>query len=221
MLQIIFVVFAFIVSIAFIFWLVERRNKHEDFPKGALAGFGEALWWACVTVVTVGYGDRVPRSFWGRAVAIFWMFMGLFLISNFTATITSELTLRQLQGTIRSVDDLANKRVITVANTTGDRYLQQRGIRHSIVTTIDEGYRLIESGAADAIVYDAPVLLHYALRGGAGKVRMVGSIFNHEAYGIAFGQGSPLREEINRILLEIREDGTYGRIYSRWFGEQN
>jgi polar amino acid transport system substrate-binding protein len=219
-LQIVLIVFTFVVGVALIFWFVERRNKSEHFPEGLLAGFGEALWWACVTVVTVGYGDRVPRSFWGRVVAVFWMFIGLFLISNFTATITSELTLRQLQGTIRSIDDLANKRVLTVTGSTADRYLTAQGIRHSSVLKVEDGFTQLAAGQTDAVVYDAPVLRNFVLNGGAGKVRMVGSIFNHEAYGIAFQQGSPLREDVNRVLLTIREDGTYARIYNRWFGEE-
>jgi polar amino acid transport system substrate-binding protein len=48
---------------------------------------------------------------------------------------------------------------------------------------------------------------------------VVGSPFNEEVYGIAVNQGSPLREQINRALLQLREDGTYDVIYAKWFGE--
>lgn len=216
-LQIVFVVTFFIFAVALVFWLTER-NRAPDFPKGIVHGFGEALWWACVTVVTVGYGDRVPRTQLGRIVAVFWMFIGLFLISNFTATITSELTLRQLQGNIDTIDDLSDKRVLTVIGSTAQRYLERIGIPHRTVAAVEEAYPLLESGQADAIVYDSPVLRNYVLRSGAGKVRIVGTIFNHEAYGIALQQDSGLREEINRVLLAIREDGTYGQIHERWFG---
>jgi ABC-type amino acid transport substrate-binding protein len=217
-LQIVLTVMVFIIVIAVLFWLVERKAD-PSFPKDPLRGFGEAVWWACVTVVTVGYGDRVPRGFWGRVVAIFWMFLGLFLISNFTATITSELTLRQLQSTINSIDDLGDKRVVALEGTTGDRYLSIRNIRHSKVATIDQAYDELLSGQIDAIVYDSPVLQNYALTKGAGRVRMAGGVFNREAYGVALPQGSPLREEINRALLSMREDGEYDVIFARWFGD--
>jgi ABC-type amino acid transport substrate-binding protein len=39
-----------------------------------------------------------------------------------------------------------------------------------------------------------------------------------EIEGIDFPAGSPLREEINRALLELVENGTYDRIAHKWFG---
>jgi ABC-type amino acid transport substrate-binding protein len=215
-LQIIGVVALFIVLIALVFMLVERRID-PNFPRGWLAGFGEAVWWACVTVVTVGYGDRVPRGAWGRIVAVFWMFLGLFLISNFTATITSELTLRQLEGSIKNIGDLRDKRVLVVDTTTSQRYMQFQGIPSRAVKSVDDAFAALDKGEADALVYDAPVLQHYALK--SSKLHVVGPVFNPEAYGIAVQQGSPLREEINRVLLEIREDGTYERLRLKYFGQ--
>ena len=41
----------------------------------------EGIWWAWQTVTTVGYGDIVPQSFWGRVLAGILMIMGLAMIS--------------------------------------------------------------------------------------------------------------------------------------------
>lgn len=51
--------------------------------------FGDALWWAIVTVTTVGYGDKYPVSAGGRAVATVLMFVGIGLIGVLTATVAS------------------------------------------------------------------------------------------------------------------------------------
>ncbi len=217
-LQIIAILTGFILVVALAFFLAERRHN-TDFPDG-LHGLGEAFWWACVTVVTVGYGDRVPRTRIGRVVAIFWMFLGLFLISNFTATITSELTLRQLNGAINSIADLGDKRVLAIEGSTGARFLNAQNIRHTTVKSADEAYVRLMNDSADALVYDSPVLLHHALGPGAGKLRVVGGVFNPEHYGIAFQHKSELREDVNRILLQIREDGTYDALYAKYFGER-
>jgi voltage-gated potassium channel len=55
----------------------------------AINSFGEALWWAVVTVTTVGYGDRVPITGAGKIVATVLMFTGIGLVGALTATIAS------------------------------------------------------------------------------------------------------------------------------------
>jgi polar amino acid transport system substrate-binding protein len=85
------------------------------------------------------------------------------------------------------------------------------------VEVIEEAYDLLERGAVDAVVYDAPVLLYYAGTEGQGQVQVVGEVFEPQDYGIAMPSGSPDRELVNRALLDIMEDGTYSRIYNRWF----
>jgi len=51
--------------------------------------FGDAIWWATVTVTTVGYGDKYPVSPGGRGVAVVLMLAGIGLIGVLTATVAS------------------------------------------------------------------------------------------------------------------------------------
>lgn len=52
----------------------------------------DALWWAVVTMTTVGYGDRFPVTLEGRFIAVLLMFVGLALFSIMTATFLSWFT---------------------------------------------------------------------------------------------------------------------------------
>jgi voltage-gated potassium channel len=58
-------------------------------PGSNIHSYGDALWWAVVTVTTVGYGDRFPVTPGGRAVAVILMLVGIGLIGTLTATVAS------------------------------------------------------------------------------------------------------------------------------------
>jgi voltage-gated potassium channel len=64
----------------FIVTLVDR----EDFPT-----FGTGVWWAIVTLGTVGYGDVVPHTAWGRVVGSVVILVGVSFISVLVAIVTS------------------------------------------------------------------------------------------------------------------------------------
>ncbi len=67
----------------------------ERYAPGAdITTFGAAVWWACVTVTTVGYGDLSPVTFEGRCVAVAMMVCGIALLGTITATIASWLVER-------------------------------------------------------------------------------------------------------------------------------
>jgi voltage-gated potassium channel len=68
-------------------WLV---LLFEEKAKGSnIHSYPDALWWAIVTVTTVGYGDRCPDTAGGRAVAVVLMLVGIGLIGVLTATVAS------------------------------------------------------------------------------------------------------------------------------------
>jgi ABC-type amino acid transport substrate-binding protein len=204
-----------LLGIGHLVWLIERRHN-PDFAHGYWRGIWEGLWWSAVTVTTVGYGDKTVNGALGRILGMVWMFTGIFLIANFTAFVTTELTVSELT-TIKGVADLPGHKVATVAGTTSAEYLREQRIPFHGVDVIEDAYELLENGEIDAIVYDAPVLQYYAATAGNGALIVVGSPFKREDYGIALPPGSPYEEQINQALLEIKKKGTYDEIANRWF----
>ena len=67
-------------AVGFLVTIIDSR----DFPT-----FGDGLWWAVVTLGTVGYGDIVPHTGWGRVVGSVVIVAGVTFISFLTATVTS------------------------------------------------------------------------------------------------------------------------------------
>lgn len=67
----------------------ERRS-----PQATITDVGEGLWWAMVTIATVGYGDYAPVTPLGRVVAVAMMLGGVALLGVVTATLSSWLVER-------------------------------------------------------------------------------------------------------------------------------
>ncbi|MGB1252527.1 MAG: transporter substrate-binding domain-containing protein [Candidatus Promineifilaceae bacterium] len=204
--------------VAHIIWLMERHsnsNFHEDY----LRGIWEAFYFATVTATTTGYGDTVPHKVAGQVVTLIWMLLSLFLVSYFTASITTALTLRQLEVNIAGPQDLRGHLVGTVKASTSADYLTNRGIPRSELNSVEEGIFALQNGTLDAFVYDAPVLAYAVLHAEDSALNLVEPIFRPESFGIVLPDESPYLEEVNVALIELRETGVYDQILLRWFGE--
>lgn len=200
-----------------IVWFFERRHKDGLLSSSRyFPGIFEATFWATSTLAT--QAEAWPKSAASRIVSVIWMFIAVVFVAYFTAAVTSALTVQQLRGDIQGPDDLPGKQVATVRGSTSAQYLAQRNIATNTFTTVEEAIQSVERGEADAVVYDAPVLQYYASHEGKGKVRLVGSVFKKESYGILLPAGSPLRKPVNEALLRLRENGTYDRLMTKWFG---
>jgi voltage-gated potassium channel len=65
---------------------VESRSSEGNIKRG-----GDALWWAMVTITTVGYGDRYPVTMAGRSIAAFVMVAGVGIIASLASILASVL----------------------------------------------------------------------------------------------------------------------------------
>ncbi len=70
-------------------WLELLFEEHTSTSGGSIHTYPDALWWAIVTVTTVGYGDKFPTTEGGRVVATVLMLVGIGLIGVLTATVAS------------------------------------------------------------------------------------------------------------------------------------
>ena len=206
----------FIIICGHVFWWVERGRKHIDtkyFP-----GIFQAYWYIVVTMTTVGYGDIVPRSWIGRMMAFLVMLIGIGFFGWAIAQLSSAITLQTLQSDITDHWDLRDKLVSTVEGTTSVPALEKLGAVVVPAKTVDIAYEKLLNEEVHAMVFDSPVILYHARQKGAGRVSVVGPLFDIQYYGFLFQQRSELREPVNRALLKLRNNGTYDKLYHKWFG---
>lgn len=82
------IIMLFLASLAM--YLVEYEPTE---PKG----LWDSIWWALVTVTTVGYGDIVPKTVIGRIIAFGLMVSGIVLVSLMTASVASVFVSRRIK----------------------------------------------------------------------------------------------------------------------------
>lgn len=66
-------------------------HQERTAPGATILTFGDAVWWVCATLTTVGYGDVTPVTAWGRTVAVGLMICGLALLGAVTGSFSSWL----------------------------------------------------------------------------------------------------------------------------------
>ncbi|XP_028393849.1 uncharacterized protein LOC114518121 [Dendronephthya gigantea] len=77
-------------------WFLDRKKNQQQFPDNFYRGSWVGFWWAVVTMTTVGYGDKTPKSFPARLLTVLWMITGTIVTSLFTANVTTVLTTKNV-----------------------------------------------------------------------------------------------------------------------------
>jgi polar amino acid transport system substrate-binding protein len=205
---------------AFFLWLFERGANPEHFGGTRVQGLGSGFWWAAVTMTTVGYGDKSPKTLGGRIVALIWMFASIILISSFTAGIASSLTASQVaedQLRTKPIDSLV---VATVERSTGEQFCKQMGLRSQSFPDVEAALRVVDEDKAQAIIYDLPLLRHHLMNHPDWEVEILPRVLLSESYAIALPPGSPFREPLNRQLLEILRSPEWQVLRLEYLGAQ-
>ena len=218
--QIIIALFAGMFVCAITLYVFERRKNAEDFGGGPVRGITSALWWAAVTLTTVGYGDKVPKTVAGRLIGLIWMFAGLFIVASFTAAVTATLTVTQLKSRVSGPGDLPRVKVASVVDSTSAQYLQTRQIRFRNNPDIATALEALKTGRCEAVVYDAPVLRHTVLQDYADTLFVLPASFERQNYAFALPHESELRERINQVVLRVTSQPDWQETLTRYFGNE-
>lgn len=203
-----------------IVWWVEARQIKEPSPKN-ISNIADALWWSAVTMTTVGYGDKVPVSRFGKILGIVWIFMSIILLSLFTANASAIFTAAKLESPIQSVNDLKNSKVGAAAKSSGEEYLKREEIAYQAYDDIKMAVDAMLNKEIDCVVSNVPVLQYLNNKVYYGRLEIVSKWLLKNNMGIALQEESTLREHIDRVLLQkITEPHWQSRVY-QYLGVEN
>jgi len=207
----------------FLVWFFERKQNKEQFGDG-IYGLIHGIWWSAVTMTTVGYGDKTPKTFGGRTISLIWMFMGLILISTITASITSTLTIKKMEVSSEEINTYKKYRIGTVSDSATERWLTDnfyynvKGY-HTFNKLID-GLRNEE---IDIVAYDEPVLRYEILTDDKEEFELVKLKYNLSMYAYGFSKKlDPARSQfVSTKLLEIIESSNWKKLLAEYNLHEN
>ena len=199
-------------------WLFERKNNQEEFAPG-LKGIWSGFWWSAVTMTTVGYGDKSPRTTGGRVIALIWMFTAVTIVSGFTASIASSLTLTGIGSDSTSVEKFKDKKIAAVANSSTLKWMNDNFYNNQVVfDRKEELVAAVKKGRADVAFYDLPLLKELIKEDSTQELRILPIRFNPQFYAFAMNQELPaaFKKQISTSMLEFTENLEWDVVLSEY-----
>jgi len=213
--------FGLLLVIAHIIWFFERGTKsdrHDYFRDDYLGGVWDTFWWAFIIMTMGGFENEVPATKFSRFLAIVWITTSLFFVSFLTAQITSSLTVAGLNSDISSYHDLEYKKVgVMKSQSVIDFMKTEVGANPIIFEKYEDFYKALKNKKVDALVGDAPIVNYYVNTKAKNDFILVGPIFKPEKYGLLFQDRSNLRENFDREIIRLQENGRMVEIYQKYF----
>lgn len=200
-------------------WVVEKDAKGTHFPSDYWHGVGNGMWFALVTLTTVGYGDHTPTTPIGRLIAGIWMIVTMVMVSSLIAGLTTALTLSLSGETVERFvqpSDLEDAEVAVVSGTTGEEWAKVYKAQLNPTAELSQAVALLKAGKVDGVVFDVPALQHYLKEHPEAPLRVAAFSLAEESYGFVLPQGSPIKNELDIALLEMQESGKLEEIVEDW-----
>jgi ABC-type amino acid transport substrate-binding protein len=213
--EVVFLLFIIIFVFGFILWLVERKKNPQHFENG-WRGIGDGIWWSAVTMTTVGYGDKAPKTGLGRIISVIWMFTAVIIISGFTASISAALTYNKLQSSISTVEDLHSVKVGTVKNSSTAEFLIDRRIEYYAYETLEIAINELNEKRIEAVIYDSPLLSYLINSKGLHQDADIIPSGVNSIYFSFSSKNDSLLEAIDPTLISIIESPGWDKILRKY-----
>jgi polar amino acid transport system substrate-binding protein len=210
---------AMLVLIGVAMWFIERPSRSGVHgSESSVITLRDGLYWAVVTMTTVGYGDKTPKTTVGRVIAILWMLGSLVLVSLLSTSLVSRLTADRFENRDAAASiDLSRKKLAAVAQSSGAEYLDELHLRYIKFKDLPEALESLVNGQSNAVVNSVGALQYFISKRYAKVIEMPQGLLAPAYMAVAIPEHSPLKRPIDRALLKITSGAEWRTLEERYF----
>ncbi|WP_159450439.1 transporter substrate-binding domain-containing protein [Bradyrhizobium mercantei] len=209
--------------IGVLMWWFERPHLSKDGTTetaSSVTSWHEGMYWAVVTMTTVGYGDKTPKTHLGRGLAVLWMVGSLVLVSLLTTSLIARMTVSRVEGIVANrTSDLSGKRLGAVSGSSGAEYLDTQRLAYQKYETLADTFEAVASGKADAVVNSIGALQYLTRTRFADTIAPPHGVLAPAYMAFALPMNSDLKRPLDRALTIVTASPEWRSVEDTYFGQ--
>jgi polar amino acid transport system substrate-binding protein len=215
----IIITLAMLIIIGIAMWAVERHVRlGGDGSESAVGSLRDGLYWAVVTMTTVGYGDKTPKTTLGRTVAAAWMLGSLILVSLLSTALVSRLTADRVEARASAASiDLDGKKLAAVAQSSGAEYLDQLHLQYAKFKNLPDALDSLANGKSDAVVNSIGALQYSVAMRYAKTIDIPQGLLASAYMAIALPEHSAIKKPLDRVLIRVTNSTEWRILEDKFF----
>ena len=216
-------IFILLAIIGVLMWWFERPHAGKvgsTETASSVTSWHEGVYWAVVTMTTVGYGDKTPKTHLGRALAVLWMVGSLVLVSLLTTNLIARITVSRVEGIIANrTGDLTGKRLVAVSDSSGAEYLDDQRLVYQKFDNLPDALGAVASGKADAVVNSIGALQYLVRTRFADRLDPPHGVLAPAYMAFALPMNSELKRPLDRALTVVSASPEWRSVEDTYFGQ--
>ncbi|TYI73054.1 hypothetical protein E1A91_D07G103300v1 [Gossypium mustelinum] len=202
----------------FVIWLIERPALAEQQTQQSNGQIGRMISFS-FSILVFAQWEKLTSNL-SRSVVVLWVFEIFILGSNYTATLTSMLTVQHIEY-ISKVDNIGHRLGPVTQEVVGILNIQNSSSTSKWLTSPAEFEKALSEGSKNggfsAIIDEMPYI-NVFLEKYSAHYSMVGPVNRTtNGFGFVFSEGSTLTRDISREIAKLREDGRLEMLENVWF----
>jgi polar amino acid transport system substrate-binding protein len=215
----ILVILVMLIVIGIAMWIVEQRDRSTaQGSESAVVNLRDGLYWAVVTMTTVGYGDKTPKTMPGRVVAMVWMISSLVLVSLLSTSLVSRMTAERVDSRdLAASIDLRERNLAAVAQSSGAEYLDEMHLQYAKFRDLPDALDSLAKGQSNVVVNSVGALQYFVSKRYAKVLEIPQGLLAPAYMAIALPEHSPIKKSIDRALIKITNSPEWMTLEERFF----